>query len=80
MFILGHYGYSAKDGWYLKEIEVDVPTRGKVYHFPCNRWLAKDKEDGQTVRVLSVNESEQFSYKPRKFPEIERNSLLHNES
>ena len=68
LHFLGHYGYSQKDGWYLKEIEIDVPTRGKVYNFSCNRWLAKDKEDGLTVRVLSVNESELISYRPRKFP------------
>ena len=63
----GHNGYSQEDGRYLKEIEVDVPTRGKVYHFPCNRWLAKDKEDGLTCRVLTVNEDDYVSYKPLKY-------------
>ncbi|CAB4019689.1 lipoxygenase homology domain-containing 1-like, partial [Paramuricea clavata] len=61
---VGHNGYSQKDGWHLKEIEIDVPTRGKVYHFPCNRWLAKDKEDGLTTRVLTASEGDQVSYKP----------------
>jgi hypothetical protein len=64
--VTGHNGYSQKDGWHLKEIEIDVPTRGKVYHFPCNRWLAKDKEDGLTTRVLTASEGDQVSYKPRK--------------
>ena len=29
----------------------DMETR-KVYEFPCNRWLAKDEDDGQTQRDL----------------------------
>ena len=62
----GHNGYSPKDSWSLKEIEIDVPTRGKVYRFPCNRWLAKDKEDGLTSRVLTASDGDQVSYKPRK--------------
>lgn len=45
-------------------MDIDVPTRGKVYHFPCKRWLAKDKDDGLTARILTLNDGDQISYKP----------------
>ena len=62
----GHNGYSAGSGWYVKEVEVDVPTSGKKYFFPCNRWLAKDKEDSKVVRLLTASDNQLVTYKPRK--------------
>ena len=35
----------------LQVIVEDMETR-KAYEFPCNRWLAKDEDDGQTQRDL----------------------------
>ena len=51
----------------MKEVEVDVPTSGKKYYFPCNRWLARDKEDGKVVRLLTGSDSQLVTYKPREF-------------
>lgn len=65
--IQGHNGYSKKvDSWYLKDVEIDVPTQGKVYNFPCNRWLGNDKEDGLTKRILTASDGDKVSYKPRR--------------
>ena len=63
---LGHNGYGPNSGWFVKEVEVDVPTSGKKFFFPCNRWLAQDKEDGKVVRVLSASDDMMVTYKPRE--------------
>ena len=64
---LSHSGYGADSGWFVKEVEVDVPTSGKKYFFPCNRWLSQNKEDGKVVRVLSASDGQLVTYKPREF-------------
>ncbi|XP_052229243.1 lipoxygenase homology domain-containing protein 1-like isoform X2 [Dreissena polymorpha] len=63
---VGHDGTAPGSGWFLKEIEVDIPTKGKHYTFACNQWLARDKSDGKTSRVFSVDDgiSSVSSYKP----------------
>lgn len=63
---LSSNSYGADDGWFVKEVEVDVPTSGKKYFFPCNRWLAQNKEDGKVVRVLSASDDQLITYRPRK--------------
>lgn len=45
-----------------------MPTTGRKYFFPCECWLGKDKEDGKTVRMFSVDESKDVVYKPSKPP------------
>lgn len=32
-----------------------------MYKFDVNRWLAKDKDDGQTERELSLSKSSSFT-------------------
>lgn len=49
-------------GIYLKEIEVDAPTIGNKYTFPCNRWLAKDKDDSKTSRFFTSANAQVTSY------------------
>ena len=63
---LSNNGYGADSGWFVKEVEVDVPTSGKKYFFPCNRWLSQNKEDGKVVRVLSASDDHLVTYKPRE--------------
>ncbi|XP_078580092.1 lipoxygenase homology domain-containing protein 1-like isoform X2 [Branchiostoma floridae x Branchiostoma japonicum] len=62
----GHDGVLPGQGWFVKEVELDVPTAGKHYYFPCKRWLAKDKEDGLISRVLTLQDAEStmLSYTP----------------
>lgn len=69
---LGHDGVTDGSGWFVKELEVDMPTKGKHYFFKCDSWLAKDKGDGQTTRLFSLDEGEAsvVSYKPRQFIHI----------
>ena len=63
---ISNNGYGADSGWFVKEVEVDVPTSGKKYFFPCNRWLSQNKEDGKVVRVLSASDDHLVTYKPRE--------------
>ncbi|XP_013416715.1 lipoxygenase homology domain-containing protein 1 isoform X2 [Lingula anatina] len=63
---IGHDGVTPGTGWFLKEVDVDMPTKGKHYYFNCKQWLARDKGDGKTSRVFSLQdgESSMVSYKP----------------
>jgi hypothetical protein len=38
--------------WLLDSVTVDCPAMGRRWLFPCGRWLATDKDDGQLVREL----------------------------
>ena len=60
----GHDGYKAKDSWFVKHVEIDVPTTGRRYFVPLQCWLGKDKEDGKTSRIFSIDENKEIEYKP----------------
>ena len=36
----------------MERIEIDCPKLGRKWYFPCGRWLAKGKDDGQLEREL----------------------------
>ena len=64
---VGHDGITPQEGWYLDEVEVDIPTQGKHYVFPCKRWLSKDKDDGHIIRKLVVEDAQSIHYTPSKY-------------
>jgi len=66
---LDHDGVLEGSGWFVKEVAVDMPTKGKHHFFKCDSWLAKDKGDGLTSRVFTLDEGEAsvVNYKPREF-------------
>ncbi|KAM4634346.1 lipoxygenase homology domain-containing protein 1 [Polymixia lowei] len=39
-------------GWHLDYIDVKDETMDKTFRFPCDRWLAKNDDDGQIIREL----------------------------
>lgn len=63
---IGHDGRTPGSGWYVKEVDVDMPTKGKNYHFDCDQWLAVDKGDGVTKQTFVCDSNSINSYKPRK--------------
>ena len=69
VFQIGHDGTAPGSGWFVKEVEVDLPTKGKHYTFMCKQWLARDKGDAKTSRIFSVDDgiSSMTSYRPSKF-------------
>lgn len=38
--------------WCLDRVEIDCPSLGRKWYFPCGRWLAKGKDDGAIEREL----------------------------
>ncbi|XP_062409544.1 lipoxygenase homology domain-containing protein 1-like [Sardina pilchardus] len=51
---LGHDGETPESCWLVHELSVAVPTKGVKFVFQCKCWLAKDRGDGLTARVLNV--------------------------
>ncbi|KAM7415994.1 hypothetical protein PAMA_018188 [Pampus argenteus] len=54
-------------GWHLEYIDVKDETMDQTFRFPCDRWLAKDEEDGQIMRELACanNDSVDLSDKTK---------------
>ncbi|XP_029365801.1 lipoxygenase homology domain-containing protein 1-like [Echeneis naucrates] len=40
-------------GWHLEYIDVKDEAMDQTFRFPCDRWLAKSEDDGQTMRELA---------------------------
>ncbi|XP_056875603.1 lipoxygenase homology domain-containing protein 1 [Takifugu flavidus] len=40
-------------GWHLEYVEVKDEIMDKTFRFPCDRWLAKNDDDGQIMRELA---------------------------
>ena len=49
---IGHDGSGLGSAWHLNKVEVMNQTTGETSVFACNRWLAKDEDDGLIERVL----------------------------
>ena len=52
---LGHDGVGPYENWFVKNIEVHEPVRGKSFFITCNEWLSTVKGDGLTVRKFNVD-------------------------
>ncbi|XP_054253211.1 lipoxygenase homology domain-containing protein 1 [Indicator indicator] len=51
---VGHDGATPESCWMLEELNIIVPTKGVMYNFVCKCWLARDKGDGLTSRILNI--------------------------
>ena len=51
---IGHDNSGAAPGWHLEQVVVYDETAGQRFAFPCDRWLAKDEDDGLIRRRLSA--------------------------
>ncbi|XP_072243054.1 lipoxygenase homology domain-containing protein 1 [Leuresthes tenuis] len=40
-------------GWHLEYIDVKDEAMDQIFRFPCDRWLAKNEDDGQIMRELA---------------------------
>lgn len=40
-------------GWHLEYVDVHDDIMGKKFRFQCDRWLAKNEDDGQIMRELA---------------------------
>ncbi|KAG2432966.1 hypothetical protein HXX76_008694 [Chlamydomonas incerta] len=58
-----HDGKGFGAGWHLDFVEVHSSATGKVYYFPCGRWLAEDEDDGAIRRRLQVSHKDPRNFK-----------------
>ncbi|XP_066499349.1 lipoxygenase homology domain-containing protein 1 [Hoplias malabaricus] len=40
-------------GWHLESVDVKDELMNQTFRFPCDRWLAKNEDDGQIMRELA---------------------------
>ncbi|XP_059213530.1 lipoxygenase homology domain-containing protein 1 [Centropristis striata] len=48
-----HDNSGPSPGWHLDYIDVKDEIMDKTFRFPCDRWLAKNDDDGQIMRELA---------------------------
>ncbi|CAF95583.1 unnamed protein product, partial [Tetraodon nigroviridis] len=48
-----HDNTGVAPGWHLEYVEVKDEIMDKTFRFPCDRWLAKNDDDGQIMRELA---------------------------
>ena len=53
-----------KASWYLERINIEDQTTKKIYEFPCDRWLGKDKEDGSLLREIPCSNRDETTDSP----------------
>jgi hypothetical protein len=41
-------------GWYLDRVSIRNEDTDQEWTFPCNRWLARDEDDGEIERMLDA--------------------------
>ncbi|EDQ93112.1 uncharacterized protein MONBRDRAFT_31037 [Monosiga brevicollis MX1] len=61
-----HDNGGAGPAWFLDAVEVVDEASGQTYRFECNRWLAKDEDDGQISRELTCNGDSSWGLKSYK--------------
>ncbi len=50
---IGHDNSGFGPGWYLNKVVLKHKQTGQSFTFNCDRWLAKNEDDGRIERVLS---------------------------
>ncbi|CAF1470201.1 unnamed protein product [Adineta steineri] len=61
-----HDGETLANSWFLDDITIEMPTKGRAFCFACHEWLSKEKGDGETKRILKVQDSNQSSFRAYK--------------
>lgn len=64
---VGHDNSGGGAAWFLDNVEIDCPSLGRTWFFPCKRWLSESKDDGEIERDLVPQELETAQYKPCEF-------------
>ncbi|CAM2710921.1 unnamed protein product [Rotaria socialis] len=59
-----HDGETEADSWFLEDVTIEMPTKGRAFYFPCHEWLSKERGDGRTKRTLKVQDSNKSTFRP----------------
>ncbi|MGH0156164.1 UNVERIFIED_CONTAM: hypothetical protein FKN15_047648 [Acipenser sinensis] len=65
-----HDNKGVSAGWHLEFIEVKDETMDKTFRFHCDRWLAKNEDDGQIIRELPCANNDVLDFTDRTKYEI----------
>ncbi len=63
-----HDNTGPNPSWHLSKIQVYDTQKNAIYHFPCNRWIATDEEDGKTQLQLPCQQRTKGP--PDQFPAV----------
>ncbi|CAF3698383.1 unnamed protein product [Rotaria sp. Silwood1] len=63
MIEIEHNGNTLADSWFLDNVIVEMPTKGRTFYFVCNDWLSKYKGDRKTKRILKVQDLNKTLYR-----------------
>lgn len=59
-------------GWHLDYIDVKDEIMDKTFRFPCDRWLAKNDDDGQIMRELACANNDYLDLNEKTSKNMER--------
>ncbi|KAF3695639.1 Lipoxygenase -like proteiny domain-containing protein 1 [Channa argus] len=57
-------------GWHLENIDVKDEAMDETFRFPCDRWLAKNEDDGQIMRELACANNDSIDLSDKTTYEI----------
>jgi hypothetical protein len=49
-------------GWHIEYIDVKDEVMDQTFRFPCDRWLAKNEDDGQIMRELPCANNDKLDF------------------
>lgn len=64
--LIGHDNIGLRAGWHLAYVQVSIPLHGKLYNFPCNRWLDKNEADGKVEIDVYPSEIEKIEKRKKR--------------
>jgi len=59
---IGHNGRGFGSAWFLDKVFIINPKTNQRWVFPCNRWMAKNEDDGKIERTLFPADGAQTTY------------------
>ncbi|KAH3764217.1 hypothetical protein Pelo_3920 [Pelomyxa schiedti] len=68
--VIGHDNSGVNSAWFLDKVVVREHDSGKIWHFPCGHWFARDEEDHFIERELPASLSDVNASKPLKQYEV----------
>uniref|UniRef100_W5L5M4 Lipoxygenase homology PLAT domains 1 n=1 Tax=Astyanax mexicanus TaxID=7994 RepID=W5L5M4_ASTMX len=57
-------------GWHLEYVDVHDDIMGKKFRFQCDRWLAKNEDDGQIMREVACANNEVLDFDEKTYEVI----------
>lgn len=72
LYFLSRLSSGPAPGWHLDYIDVKDEIMDKTFRFPCDRWLAKNDDDGQIMRELACANNDYLDLNEKTSKNMER--------